>query len=107
MFVCHFYPSYIHLSLTRGENNKKVFFWDYLVNTNKYTQLLNTQVIYFLDFLYRFLSRQFNWGTPWYFAIGCNDSNGDKKYPDKKNDDNDGGADARNDDDYDIIDQGK
>ena len=54
------------------------------VNTGKYTQPLNTQVISLLDFLYRFLSRQSNWGTRLYFAIGCNYSNCDNKYPEKK-----------------------
>ena len=49
------------------------------VNTMKYTQPLNTQVTYFLDFLYRFLSI-----SPWYFVIGCNYSNGDNKYPEEK-----------------------
>ena len=54
------------------------------VNTIKYTQPLNTQVKYFLAFLYRFLSRQFNWGTRWYFLIGCNYNNGDNIYPEEK-----------------------
>ena len=77
------------------------------VNTIQYTQPLNTQVTYFLDFSTDFFLDNLIGVLHGILLLVAMTVMVTKKYPEEKNDDNDGGADARNDDDYDIIDQGK
>ena len=73
------------------------------VNTIQYTQSLNTQVTYFLDFSTDFFLDNLIRVLHGIF-IGCNYSDGDNKYPEEKNDDDDGRADTWNDHYCDIID---